>query len=100
MRRDCRVARREIRRGEDLVNCVQRHVELAETGDDQRLANLVGAVAPVAGDLVDLSRLEEPDPVVVAKSLDREVGGPGEVADADRRWRHPTSIDSPPRGES
>src|SRR6266849_10800904 len=84
MRRDGRVARREIWRGEDFLNRVQRHVELAESGDDERLANLVGAVAAVAGDLVDLGRLEQPNPVVVAKGLDREVGGLGEVADADR----------------
>src|SRR4029077_16895661 len=88
MRRDYRVARREIWRSEDLVNRVQRHVKFAESGDDQRLGNLVGAVAAVAGELVDLSGLEQPNPVVVAKSLDRKVGGPGEVADADRRWRH------------
>jgi hypothetical protein len=88
MRRDHRVARHEIWRGEDLVNRVKRHVELAESGDDERLGNLVGAVAPVAGELVDLSGLEQPNAVVVAKGLDGEVRGPGEVADADRRSRH------------
>src|ERR1700756_4311644 len=98
MRRDYRIARHEIRRGEDLVNRVPRPVKCAESGDDERLGNLVGAVTAVAGELVDLSGLEQPNAVVVAKGLDREVGGPGEVADADRRWRHHAQYRLSPHG--
>src|SRR5579862_8926139 len=98
MRRDYRVTRHEIWRGKDLVNRVERHVECSESGVDERLGNLVGAVAAVAGELVDLNGLEQPNAVVVAKGLDRQVGGPREVADADRRWRHHHKYRISPQG--
>ncbi len=74
-------------RGQDGLDPVQRHVQVAEPADHLGDGDLVGRVAPVAGVSVDVGRLEQPDPVVVPQHLDAHMGGAGEVADRQgRRW--------------
>jgi hypothetical protein len=64
------------------------------------LGDLVGAVAPVAGELVDLNGLEQPDAVVVAKGLDREVVAFAKSPMPIVAGAITTGINSPLSGES
>lgn len=81
------------------MDVVEWHVEIAETADDLRGDDLLGGVAPVSCVGVDVDRLEQPDVVVVAKRLDTQVRGPGEVADGQRRG-HDAILMSPTTGGS
>ena len=87
VRHDDGVARRSVRGGEDGLDLVGGHVELAEAADGLGDGNLVGGVQAVAVLLVDRHRLEQPDVVVVPQRLHREVGHLREVADRHER-RH------------
>src|SRR5690606_37046037 len=57
----------------------------AQPADEQRLLDLVGAVAAIARPPVDLGGREQADVVVVPQGLDAEVGEPGELPDGDGR---------------
>jgi hypothetical protein len=63
------------------VDLLERHVERPESQDYLRGRDLVGRVAAMTGARVDVSRLEQADPVIVPQRLDAQVRGPREVTD-------------------
>jgi hypothetical protein len=77
----------------------QRHVEGAESADQQRSGDLVNRVAPVAALPFDRVRHQQAVLVVVPQRLDREVGQPGELTDC-HGCAHGITLQSPAGGES
>ncbi len=89
----------QIRSLQDGVDLVQGHIQIPETADHLGRRDLIDGIPPVPGLRVDVSRLQQPDAVIVAQRLDAQVGGPGEVTDG-QGGGHPSSMDPPSRGES
>lgn len=66
--------------------------------DDLKRGDLGATRSPALGST--RFAVGQPNAVVMAKGLDRQVYGFGEVADADRRWRHHDNYRLSPQEES
>ena len=93
------VARLDVRRGQDLLDLLDRHVQIPEPPDDLRGRYLVGGVPAVARVRIHIGGLQQADPVVVAQRLHAQMGRAGEVADR-QAVLHDPSLHPPLGGES
>lgn len=67
---DQRVPGEHVRRRDDLLYVLQRHVQRPEPADHLGRGDLVGGVAAVTGAGVHVGRLEQADAVVMPQRLD------------------------------
>src|SRR3954447_8681238 len=74
-------ALRRIVGREDFADLIDRHLEVAQPADRPRDIELLGAVAPVASEPVDIRGSEQVQLVVVAQRPDRQARETSEPAD-------------------
>jgi hypothetical protein len=89
----------QIRGFQHCPNLIERHVKIAKSSDYLRNWDLRGGIPPVARVPIDIGRLKQPDPVIVAQRFDTHMTSSGEVTYRQRRLHGP-SLHTPVRGES
>ncbi len=81
VRSDEVVASVHVGRGDDRLDLFQRHLQGTEASDDLGGGDLLDDVAAMTGVWIDVGRLQQADPMVMAERFHAQVGGAGEVSD-------------------
>ena len=78
---------------ENLADLVERHLQLAQPADDLGGLELLGPVAAVARERVDVGRPEQVELVVVPERADAQPGEPRELPDREEVIGHVGIVD-------